>query len=108
MMNGNERRRQVEAFFCGVAVTLLLGTIGASMIRHKSLSVVEVPFRARHLPAARQLSDGPWGRLEAVPIPFVNPGNETPERELLQAPKWFFEAFCEQQLTEFLSSCPLT
>jgi len=57
----------------------------------------------------KEHSEGPWGSIEAVQLPLMNPGQSIPDAaSRLRPPAWFFANWTETKLIEFVASCHLT
>ncbi len=112
MLDSRRVRLLCAAFFVlGACSTLLLvAGIASLFVRHyraERLEAVWLPERVKSDPKPGSVP--PWGIIEALQIPLVNPADVLPDRDRrLGKPQWFFENFSEKDLSSFLNSCDLS
>jgi hypothetical protein len=90
---------------CALAISIL--TVLAFLNRYAAWFVEHSPQRHGH-PATETYS-GPWGEMDALRIPMVNPSGVPPDvAQRLSSSGWFFQNFSEEQLAAFFNGCSLT
>ncbi len=112
MLDSRRVKLLCAAFFVlGACSALLLVAGTASLfVRHyraERRALAQPPAGMK--PGATPDPVPPWGILEALQIPLVNPGDVLPDRDRrLEKPHWFFENFSESDLSRFLDACDLS
>ncbi|MBI3853783.1 MAG: hypothetical protein HY298_26370 [Verrucomicrobia bacterium] len=110
MQNSNQGLIRCGLFFClGITVTL----VGMSLAFRSQLASEQWQSSPRRGGQVRrpQVEETvpPWGHIEFLKIPLINPDEFFPDRPLrLKKPEWFFENFSEERLREFLLACDLS
>src|ERR1051326_3022986 len=87
-------------FLLGVLLTLGTGVAAFLLAERRAL----VHAHSRPVPE----HSGPWGIVEAEPLPLANPDGILPDQETrLQMPRWYFEDYNEARLAELFDKCDL-
>src|SRR5438874_675774 len=108
-MDGKRAKLLCAAFFIlGAGWALIVVLLGGAPLMER----LHVRALTAGVPAVSGLPQfekaGPWGKIEAVEIPFASPDGVFPDRdERLQQPKWVFEGTGQASLIRFFNSCDL-
>ena len=96
----NDVGPRLRFFLFGVACCLVAFGGGKLLSSRRSHLVV-------HAKEPEQI-DGPWGTIEAIPLPLVNPDGVVPDQEnRIQLPRWYFADRSEDEVTQLFRTCRL-